>query len=73
METATQERIRARAAPRGALGKLIATLPVKQRRFTLNGVVTSVLEGGAGTPIVLLHGPGGYGAQWVRVIPEMSK
>jgi len=73
METATRERTHTRGVPRGGLGKLIAALPVKERRFTLNGVVTSVLEGGAGAPVVLLHGPGGYGAQWVHVIPALAK
>lgn len=51
--------------------RLLAALPVTERRLTLNGVSTAVLEGGDGTPIVLLHGPGAYGAQWVRVIPGL--
>jgi pimeloyl-ACP methyl ester carboxylesterase len=44
---------------------------MKERRLKLNGVVTSVLEGGEGPPLVLLHGPGAYGAQWIRVIPQL--
>ena len=53
--------------------RLLAELPVTERRLVLNGVVTAVLEGGAGQPIVLLHGPGGYGAQWFHLIPELVK
>jgi pimeloyl-ACP methyl ester carboxylesterase len=53
--------------------RLIATLPVTERRLTLNGVDTAVLEGGAGKPVVLLHGPGGYGAAWIHVIPALAK
>jgi pimeloyl-ACP methyl ester carboxylesterase len=35
-------------------------------------VSTSVLEGGEGAPIVLLHGPGGCAAHWMRVIPDLA-
>lgn len=48
---------------------VLAGLPVTERLLSLNGVRTAVLEGGEGAPIVLLHGPGGYGAQWARVLP----
>lgn len=51
--------------------RLLAALPVTERRLTLNGVSTAVLEGGDGPPVVLLHGPGAFGAQWVRVIPGL--
>jgi pimeloyl-ACP methyl ester carboxylesterase len=51
--------------------QLVAALPVTERRLTLNGVPTAVLEGGSGPPIVLLHGPGASGAQWVRVLPDL--
>src|SRR5688500_4623250 len=36
---------------------LVATMPVVERRLELAGISTAVLEGGAGDPIVLLHGP----------------
>lgn len=55
----------------GARERLLAELPVTERRLRLNGVSTAVLEGGDGPPIVLLHGPGEYGAKWLRVIPDL--
>jgi pimeloyl-ACP methyl ester carboxylesterase len=51
--------------------RLLAGLPVTERLRYLNDVVTAVLEGGSGAPIVLLHGPGAFGAAWLRVIPSL--
>jgi len=51
--------------------QLLADLPVAERRLDLVGIPTAVLEGGDGPPMVLLHGPGEYGAKWLRVIPEL--
>jgi len=56
----------------GARQQLLAGLPVKERSLKLNGIATSVLEGGEGPPIVLLHGPGGYAAKWLTVIPDLA-
>jgi len=58
-------------AASGARQRLLATLPVAERRLQLNGVSTAVLEGGDGPPVVLLHGPGEYGAKWLHVIPDL--
>ena len=55
----------------GARERVLAGLPVTERRLELAGVSTAVLEGGAGPPMVLLHGPGAYGAAWLRVIPDL--
>jgi len=52
--------------------RLLAGLPVAERRLQLAGVSTAVLEGGAGPPIVLLHGPGDFAGMWMRVIPELA-
>ena len=52
--------------------RLLATMPVTQRRLHLAGVATAVLEGGDGPPIVLLHGPGEFAATWTRVIPSLA-
>jgi pimeloyl-ACP methyl ester carboxylesterase len=51
--------------------QLLAALPVTERRLQLAGVSTAVLEGGDGPPVILLHGPGGYAAHWMRVIPGL--
>ena len=52
-------------------GRLLAGIPVTERRLQLDGVSTAVFEGGEGPPIVLLHGPGGNAAHWARVIPGL--
>jgi pimeloyl-ACP methyl ester carboxylesterase len=54
-----------------ARARLLAGLPVAERRYELAGIPTSVLEGGAGPPLVLLHGPGEFAAKWLRVIPQL--
>jgi pimeloyl-ACP methyl ester carboxylesterase len=55
----------------GARTRLLGELPVTERRLSLNGAATAVLEGGEGSPVVLLHGPAAYGAAWLRVIPDL--
>src|SRR5688572_29952364 len=52
--------------------QLLAGLPVTERRILLAGVSTGVLEGGDGPPVVLLHGPAGNAAHWMRVIPGLA-
>ena len=51
--------------------RLLAGLPVTERRLQLAGVSTAVLEGGDGPPVVLLHGPGEHAPKWLRVIPNL--
>ena len=51
--------------------QLLAGIPVRERRLHLAGVSTAVLEGGDGPPVVLLHGPGGNAAHWMRAIPDL--
>jgi pimeloyl-ACP methyl ester carboxylesterase len=51
--------------------RLLAAMPVTERRLQLAGISTAVLEGGDGAPVVLLHGPSGYAAHWMRVIPGL--
>jgi pimeloyl-ACP methyl ester carboxylesterase len=61
----------ARPAPIDARARLLAGLPVEERRIAPAGIGTAVLQGGEGPPVVLLHGPGEFAAKWWRVIPEL--
>ena len=54
-----------------ARDRLLAGIPATERRLTLAGIESSVLEGGDGRPIVLLHGPGEFAGKWMRVIPRL--
>ena len=60
-----------RPSASSARERLLATMPVTERRLELAGISTAVLEGGDGPPVVLLHGPGEYAAKWMRVIPDL--
>ena len=53
--------------------RVVAATRLKERRLKLNGTSTSILEGGEGPPLVLLHGAGGYAAHWLRVLPELVR
>jgi pimeloyl-ACP methyl ester carboxylesterase len=55
----------------GARERLLAAMPVRERRLQLAGVSTAVLEGGDGRPVVLLHEQGEFAARWLRVIPDL--
>ncbi len=55
----------------GSRGRLLAGVPVDDRRLELAGIRTAVLVGGEGPPIVLLHGPGESAVNWRWVIPEL--
>jgi pimeloyl-ACP methyl ester carboxylesterase len=59
------------AAGEGIRGRLLAGVPVSERRLALAGHQTTVLEGGDGPPVVLLHGAGEFAACWMRVVPEL--
>jgi pimeloyl-ACP methyl ester carboxylesterase len=51
--------------------RLLAGLPVTDRRLEVAGVTTAVLEGGDGPPLVLLPAPGEFAAVWIRVLPDL--
>lgn len=53
--------------------ELSRALPVSEKRIELAGIPTALLEGGEGTPLILLHGPGESALWWMRVIPELVK
>lgn len=67
----TLERARGAAAS-GARARLLAGIPVAERRLPLAGIPTAVLEGGHGPPMILLHGPGEFAAKWWRVLPDLT-
>ena len=52
-------------------GRLLAGLPVADRRLSLAGASTAVLQGGEGQPMILLHSSGEFAVVWMRVIPEL--
>lgn len=54
--------------------RLLAGIPVTQRRAEVAGVSTALLEGGHGSPVVLLHGgieTGGI--YWAPVLPRLAE
>ncbi|HEV2922200.1 MAG TPA: hypothetical protein VG673_23625, partial [Actinomycetota bacterium] len=57
-----QERGRRVGGDGDARRRLLAALPVTERRLQLAGHSTAVLEGGDGAPVVLLHSSGEFAA-----------
>ncbi len=53
--------------------RVLAGIPLTQRRLRLAGVATALLEGGDGPPLVLLHGQGGWAAGWLPIIPDLVR
>lgn len=54
--------------------RVLDGLGLEQRRLRLDGVVTSVLEGGQGPPLVLLHGAiQAGGLIWWRAVPRLAE
>lgn len=51
--------------------RLLAGIPLTERRLRLAGVSTALLEGSEGPPLVLLHSSGEFAALWMRVIPDL--
>lgn len=53
---------------------LLAGLPVRERRPIIAGVATTLLEGGDGPPLILLHGGvEAAGAYWAPLIPALAQ
>ncbi len=52
--------------------QLLEDVPVAERRLTIAGAETVVLEGGDGPPVLLLHGPGGNSTHWARVLGPLA-
>jgi pimeloyl-ACP methyl ester carboxylesterase len=60
------------AVRQDARERLLAGIPIAERRLELAGVSTAVLEGGHGPPVLLLHEQGEFAARWMRVIPNLA-
>ena len=58
-------------ATAGTREQLLAGIPARERRLELAGITTSLLDGGTGSPVVLLHGPGEHAIKWLEVIPKL--
>lgn len=52
--------------------RLLARVPVTEGRLHAAGIPTTVLEGGLGPPVVLLHGPGESAVNWRWTIPDLA-
>ncbi len=53
-------------------GVLYSDTPATERRLTLAGVSTAVLETGSGPPVVALHGPAAHAGTWLSVLPALA-
>lgn len=51
--------------------RLLEEIPVQEKKTVLAGIPTALLVGGAGPPLVLLHGPGESSVNWRWVLPEL--
>ena len=49
-----------------------AARPISSRRIAANGINLHVLEAGAGTPVILLHGFPDYSGSWSLLIEQLS-
>jgi pimeloyl-ACP methyl ester carboxylesterase len=69
--TKTQAQERGGPAAPDVRQSLLAGIPVVERRLELAGISTALLEGGEGPPLLMLHEPGAFAAQWMRVMPDL--
>ena len=71
-DPADRKRASSRPAGDDLRRQLLAGQPVSERRLTLAGISTPLVEGGAGSPVVLLHGPGASAVHWMDVMPDLA-
>jgi pimeloyl-ACP methyl ester carboxylesterase len=64
-----------RAAVRAAMHRLLASEGVEARSImsSVDGAALHHLDAGRGAEVVLLHGGSGGGANWFRILPELSQ
>lgn len=53
--------------------RLVAAMSLAERRETLAGVPTAILERGDGPPMILLHGPGEFFGVWMQVTDDLAR
>jgi len=53
--------------------RVLAGMPVTHQRLELAGVSTSLLEGGEGPCVILLHEQGEFAERWMRVMPDLVR
>lgn len=51
--------------------RMLDGVPVSEERAVLAGIPTTLVVGGSGPPLVLLHGPGETAVNWRWVLPEL--
>jgi pimeloyl-ACP methyl ester carboxylesterase len=51
--------------------RVLEGLPVSERRVDVAGVSTAFVQGGTGSPLILLHGQGGTALAWAPVLPRL--
>lgn len=61
------------ADARRSLARLVAAAPLTERREVLAGISTSIMEGGEGPPMILLHGHGEHWAVWWPVLGDLVR
>lgn len=60
-------------ASTAARRRLLAAAPLEERQEVYSGISTAVLEGGAGPPLLLLHGQGEFWGVWLRVLDDLVR
>jgi pimeloyl-ACP methyl ester carboxylesterase len=68
----TTQSVEHRMTATGPRAELLAGMTIADRRIVAAGISTAVLEIGSGSDIVVLHGPGEFGAGWCEVLPGLS-
>lgn len=53
--------------------RLVAAAPLTERSEVLAGITTTIMEGGDGPPMVLLHGQGEHWGVWLTVVRDLVR